>query len=76
MAKMVIVKYRDQYPDDAKVSECWGCGSSYTAKECGVTKNVYDSVADAEEMQRDLLIMQSFNPTVYYGFIEVGDSEE
>jgi len=68
MAKFIIIKYASLYQGKDGFDETDSVAGSYTAKQCGVEKTVYDSV---EEGQSDLSKMKELNPTVDYGLVPI-----
>lgn len=67
MASFIIVKYaEDNWPGKAPLGA--SIAGSYSAKQCGVVQATYDT---REEAGPDLAKLKAFNPTVYYGIVEL-----
>lgn len=68
MTRYIIVKYATYFHPKGEAVIEHSAYCSYTARQCGVTKQVYDS---EEEAQPDLEKMADFNPTVDYGIVRL-----
>jgi hypothetical protein len=66
--KYIIVKYADHTYPDGKAPITASVFNTYSANSVGVTNELYHS---KEEAEIDLRKLQEFNPTVFYGIVEV-----
>lgn len=68
MTRYIIVKYATYHHPGGEATVEYSVHGSYTARQCGVDKQIYDSEDDA---QSDLEKLSDFNPTVDYGIVRL-----
>ncbi len=63
----IIVKYAKDYFPDGKAHLCNSIVGTYTAKQCGVNTEIYET---KEAAQADLGKLNTYNPIARYGIVE------